>query len=93
MDERTVEMLIVCIGFIGYGTNVAGNLLLAWKRTSGWIVRAVSIVAWGIYAASIDSWPMIANSVTFFVLNCIGFAKWRKQDREAQWLEKQRRAA
>ena len=74
--------MIEAVGFLAFVLNVVGNLLLAWKRMSGWLVRIASIVAWGIYAANITSWPMMANAVTFFGINCVGFYRWR---RESQW--------
>jgi len=89
----SATLLIDLVGFAAFASNVAGNLLLAWKRIDGWIVRAVSIVLWGIYASNIDSWPMIANSVTFFAINCFGFWKWRKKQAEERWLDEQRRHA
>ena len=70
--------LVNALGFAAFATNVAGNFLLAHKRLSGWVVRLVSIVLWGVYASEIASWPMIANAITFFGINCYGIWQWRK---------------
>jgi hypothetical protein len=80
-------------GFLSFALNVAGNLMLTWKWRSGWAVRIIAIISWGIYGAQLSSWPMIANAVTFFCINCYGWWKWRKEERAALWFEEQRRAA
>ncbi|KKM72272.1 hypothetical protein LCGC14_1422200 [marine sediment metagenome] len=78
--------MIEIVGFLAFALNVFGNLLLAWKRIEGWIVRIASIVLWGIYAYQIWSPSMIANAMTFFCINLYGWRKWadeasRKTDR------------
>jgi hypothetical protein len=80
-------------GFLSFLLNVAGNLFLAWKWRSGWVVRIVAILSWGLYGVQIRSNPIILNAVTFFCINCYGWWKWRKEERAAQWFEDQRRAA
>jgi len=84
------DVLVDIIGFTAFVLNVSGNLMLAWKSRWGWLVRIAAIICWGAYAVSIASWPMIANSVTFFAINCVGFYRWQK---EARWWETQRRSA
>lgn len=67
------------IGFLAFILNVVGTLLLAWKKRSGWVVRLVSIVLWGTYAAYIWSPSLLTNACTFFMINCVGFYKWSPQ--------------
>lgn len=86
-------LLVETIGFVAFVLNVYGNWLLAVKSERGWLVRIVSIVCWGVYAGKTQSLAMMTNAVTFFGINCYGFWKWRKEAREAEWFEKQRRAA
>lgn len=83
-------LVVEIVGFVAFALNVLGNYLLAVKSDRGWLVRLVSIVCWGVYGGKTQSWPMIANAVTFFGINCFGYWKWRK---EARWREEQRRAA
>lgn len=75
---------IEIVGFAAFISNVGGNLLLAWKNITGWIVRLVSIVLWGFYAADIDSPSLLANAATFFCINCIGFWKWRRAEKNLE---------
>jgi len=91
-------------GYLSFLLNVAGNLFLAWKWRSGWVVRIVAIVSWGIYGLQLASKPIIANAVTFFCINCYGWYKWRKDEAKRadaarkkaaddKWFEEQRRLA
>lgn len=93
-------------GFLSFVLNVAGNLFLAWKWRSGWVVRIVAIVSWGIYGWQIASKPIILNAATFFCINVYGFCRWRREEREPpktseqlekekyeKWFEEQRRSA
>lgn len=78
------ELVVTIVGFAAFATNVLGNVLLARKHISGWLVRLVSIVLWGIYGSKITSWPMVANAVTFFCINLYGFWNWRRAAVEAR---------
>lgn len=74
-------MIWDAIGFIAYATNVLGNLLLAWKRNDGWFVRLASNISWGAYGVHLASAPILFNTTTFFVINCFGWWKWRREAR------------
>lgn len=79
MSELVASLTWVeVVGFFAFLTNVGGNLLLAWKSRWGWVVRLVSITAWGFYAFDKSSPSLLANAVTFFAINCLGWWKWRK---------------
>lgn len=70
--------MIELIGILAWLLNVVGNIMLAYKRRSGWPVRLVSIILWGIYAWNIWSLALIGNSITFFGINLWGWWNWRK---------------
>ena len=91
-------------GFLSFILNVAGNMMLAWKWRSGWVVRIVAIVSWGIYGVQLASKPIMLNAVTFFCINCYGWWKWSRELRERaeavaakaayeKWFDEQRRNA
>jgi nicotinamide riboside transporter PnuC len=71
--------VIELVGFAAFALNVLGNFLLTRKRIRGWLVRLASIVLWGIYAHQVWSLAMMANSMTFFVLNCYGYWNWKRR--------------
>jgi hypothetical protein len=41
--------MIELVGFAAFVLNVLGNVFLARKRLSGWLIRIVSIVLWGFW--------------------------------------------
>jgi hypothetical protein len=66
------------VGFAAMATNVAGNILITRKSWHGWWVRIISILLWGAYGISDTRWPVIANAVVFFGINCYGIWAWRR---------------
>lgn len=69
------------VGFVGFVTNVLGNLLLAWKYKSGWGIRLVPNVCWAAYSIHFTNVALLLNSVTFFIINVIGWWKWSRSAR------------
>ena len=66
------------IGFAGFATNVAGNLLLTRKNKHGWWVRIVSNALWLMYGSA-ASLPVMANAIVFTGINIWGGWAWRKE--------------
>lgn len=69
------------IGFGGFVTNVAGNMLLTAKNSHGWWVRIVSNALWLAYAGVTSSFAVTANAVVFSAINVYGWIKWRREAR------------
>lgn len=71
--------MILALGYAALVLNVVGNLLLAHKRLSGWIIRLLTNAAWIAYAVQIqDGTPMAANHLIFVGINLYGFWRWHK---------------
>ncbi len=66
-------------GFLSFVLNMAGNLFLAWKWPSGWVVRMIANVSWAIYGVQLHAWPIWANAAAFGVMNIYGWWKWRRE--------------
>lgn len=67
------------VGVVAFITNVWGNWALAKLKSTGWIIRLVTNVLWIVYSAHTwGGWPLMLNHVAFFVLNIVGWIKWRK---------------
>ena len=79
MHNETVALIL---GLAAWALNMAGNILIMYKRASGWLVRIVSIVLWGLYGISDTSLPNILNSVTFFAFNLYAWRQWRLEEKE-----------
>ena len=75
----SADIAINAAGFAAFALNVWGNLLLARKATSGWLLRIASIVLWGAYGLGAASWPNVANAVVFFGINVYGLRKWQRE--------------
>lgn len=74
--------MVEVIGYLAFGLNVAGNLMLARMNVWGWIVRLVTNVAWIAYAVQIPGGgPMWANHAMFLFINLYGFRAWRRQQK------------
>lgn len=70
--------MVEAIGYLAFGLNVAGNLMLARMNAWGWVVRLVTNVAWVAYAVQIPGGgPMWMNHAAFFGINIYGFREWR----------------
>jgi nicotinamide riboside transporter PnuC len=67
------------VGAVATITNIVGNLALANLKSRGWMIRLLTNVLFVVYSAHIwGGWPMMANHLTFFVINIVGWYKWRK---------------
>lgn len=71
------------IGFAGFTTNVAGNMLLTAKNPHGWWIRIISNALWLAYAGATSSLAVTANAIVFSVINVYGWWKWSRQVRLA----------
>ncbi len=69
------------MGYIAFATNVWGNWLLTNKKIGGWQIRIVSHLAWGAFGVLAWSLPNLLNAATFFVINCVGWYRWRKEEK------------
>lgn len=74
--------VVDALGFAAFLANVAGNLMLAWQTIWGWVVRLVAISLWFAYGYEEASMPLLVNGVVFFVINCFGLWKWRRDRRK-----------
>lgn len=71
------------IGFCGFATNVAGNMLLTAKSQHGWWIRIVSNALWLAYAGATASFAVTANAIVFSAINIYGWRKWSREARAA----------
>lgn len=60
--------------------NLWGNLSLISKSKTGWIVRLVSNVGWVAYSVHTGAWALLANHLTFAVVNIVGWVRWSRED-------------
>lgn len=66
-------------GWLASFFNIVGNIALAKKNISGWILQIVACAAWTIYSLLIHSRPLFVINIIFAGINLYGFVKWRKE--------------
>lgn len=71
---------LMILGYLGFGLNVIGNVLIAHKRRVGWGVRMLCNIAWLFYAVRVTSGeglPVFINHAVFLLVNTYGLYTWR----------------
>lgn len=66
------------IGWIALILNIIGNLALAKKSISGWIVRLACNAAFIIYSYFFNVYPLLVNHIIFAFVNIYGWLEWKK---------------
>lgn len=73
------------VGVLATVTNIWGNLALAKLETRGWVIRLLTNVLFIVYSAHVwGGWPIMLNHIAFFVINIVGWVKWRHARREGR---------
>ncbi len=64
------------IGWAAALQMVFGVLLVARKRTMGWLLKLSSTATWLVFAVETGYASLIAESLGFFVINTYGLVLW-----------------
>lgn len=70
------------VGWVAFALNVWGNLALTRQSNRGHVIRLCSNACWIVYAPFTGAWALLVNHCTFAVINCVGFVRWRRIERE-----------
>ena len=70
--------------------SIGGNILIAFKKKSGWCAWLVGIVLW-IWESLIDSLniPLIVMNAVYFVINLLAYREWAKNKEVHKALDKE----
>lgn len=74
-----METIVLILSIIGTLLSLGGNVLIALKKRSGWLVWIIGNIVW--IAVSIigpTNYPMIFMYLVYIIINIIGFIKWQK---------------
>ena len=102
MTQHQLDVLWNVFGWVAAILNVVGNITIATKSKSGWIIRIIVNLLWMPYGVYTKAWALIANHALFIAINAWGWWKWNRDEmREyapgdvprAGETEKRRRAA
>ena len=78
--------MVLVLSILGGVFSLGGNVLIARKRRSGWLVWIAGNITWILVNfLSEMNVPMVAMYVAYFVINVIGYRQWQ---READVIEK-----
>lgn len=76
-------MIPLILSIAGSALSLLGNVLLALKKRSGWIVWILGNIAWILYNFAGDmNIPMVIMYAVYFVLNVFAFVNWSKKNKE-----------
>ena len=76
-------MLLMVLSVAGSALSLLGNVFIALKKKSGWIVWILGNIAWILYNLFGDiNIPMVVMYSVYFILNIIGFVNWKKKETE-----------
>lgn len=75
--------MIDFVGHIGYGCLVAGSVLLARRKSSGWLLRVSGDAIWLVLGVVMGYSSIYVWSAIFAVADTLGYRHWKRtHDRE-----------
>ena len=71
--------MVLILSIIATILSLGGNILIAIKKRSGWLVWILGNIVWIlINFLSVMNVPMVLMYVVYFILNIIGYINWKK---------------
>lgn len=68
--------LLESLGWVAFGLNLWGNLLLTKKGIRGWIIRLLCNACFIPYAIYTEAWALLVNHIAFAGINIYGWYRW-----------------
>lgn len=73
-------MLITILSVLGTIFSLGGNLLIMFKKRSGWLAWIVGNILWiTINFIGTMNWPMVIMYVVYLIINVTAFIKWKEK--------------
>ena len=72
--------MILVLSILGSVFSLGGNVLIARKQRSGWLVWIAGNITWILvnFLGEMNV-PMVLMYVAYFVINITGWQQWRKE--------------
>ena len=72
--------MILVLSILGSVFSLGGNVLIARKRRSGWLVWIAGNITWILvnFLGEMNV-PMVAMYVAYGVINIIGYRQWQRE--------------
>ena len=76
-------MAVMVVSILGMLCSLGGNILIMFKKKSGWLIWILGNILWIVYNFISDfNLPMVLMYLVYIALNVMGFIRWLKQDKE-----------
>ena len=74
--------MILFLSILGMLFSLGGNILIIFKKKSGWLAWIVGNILW-IVINFIDvlNIPMVLMYLVYMIINIFGYIKWYKKDK------------
>jgi nicotinamide riboside transporter PnuC len=78
-----VVVLVLFLSILGMLFSLGGNLLIIFKKKSGWLAWIVGNILW-IIINFIDvlNIPMVLMYVVYMIINIFGYIEWRRKEKK-----------
>ena len=72
--------MVLVLSILGSVFSLGGNVLIAHKKRSGWLVWIAGNITWILvnFLGKMNV-PMVAMYVAYFIINVIGYRQWQRE--------------
>lgn len=75
-------ILILFLSILGMLFSLGGNILIIFKKKSGWLAWIVGNILWiVINFVDVLNIPMVLMYVVYMIINIFGYIKWYRKDK------------
>ena len=75
-------MIIIILSIISAALSLGGNIAIAKKKKSGWIIWILGNIAWiAVNVVGAFNLPMVLMYIAYLGINIKGFISWNKEEK------------
>ena len=72
--------LVLILSILGVIFSLGGNILIMFKKRSGWLAWIVGNLLWiGVNFIGVMNWPMVLMYLAYMLINIGGFISWGRK--------------
>ena len=74
--------MVLFLSILGMLFSLGGNLLIIFKKKSGWLAWIVGNILWiAINFIDVLNIPMVLMYVVYLVINILGYIEWKRKEK------------
>ena len=74
--------MVLFLSILGMLFSLGGNLLIIFKKKSGWLAWIVGNLLWiAINFIDVLNIPMVLMYVVYLVINVLGYIEWKRKEK------------